>query len=814
MIIRPNSSVADLVETKYRKRRSFAAGITLNYSREVLLFDVDGNYYQWNGTFPKTVPQSSTPTSTGGLGSNAWSSVGNADDLDLIYDKFDDVDTQIIQLQGQVVQGGKSAYQIWLEQGNTGTEQDFLDSLVGQPGLGLEIKGSLPSVNDLPTVGNTPGDAYIVEEQMWVWDSFAWSPVGQVGPDGKSAYEVWLDAGNTGSVADYLLSIRGARGLPGPTGATGATGQNANGFDYKGSVNNTGSLPPANNANISDAYTIGTYVYVSNGISWVNVGAIQGPPGPTGLVGPIGPIGPLGPDGRSAYQVWLSQGNSGTEQDFLDSLIGPVGPDGAQGEAGEGLTIQDRLNSVDDLPATGVPGEAYIIGEDLYVWLSSSSQFENVGQIQGIQGPIGPVGPTGATGADGQPGTSIRGLGNLATTNSLPSNANEGDTYYIVDTGKLYTYTNGAWVDMGVIRGLQGAIGPAGVQGIQGVPGDALMAKGYLTDTASLPTTGNSVADMYYVGANTYVWNGTSWVDMGVNIGPQGPQGIQGPIGPDGIQGPMGPGVKILGELPDTASLPSTGTLGEGYLIDSEFWVWNGSAYVNAGNIQGPPGPIGPVGPTGPQGTLWIVLPRAPGVADGRIGDFYLNSTTLQYYQKTTNLNWASMGYLGGGNVYDAPSDGNLYARKDLAWESISIPTVEVFEAPTDGNIYGRVNGAWQETVIKAPVTDGYYLQVGNQWKRLNRYDLAITSATTTLDVSQSQVFEVDLSVSRNLSFTNLPAGRAMPIVVIFSGNAGASWQDTIFWTDSVAPTYSNNRTTISILWTGSSLLGYKPGGY
>ena len=28
---------------------------------------------------------------------------------------------------------GKSAYEIWLEQGNTGTEQDFLDSLKGEP---------------------------------------------------------------------------------------------------------------------------------------------------------------------------------------------------------------------------------------------------------------------------------------------------------------------------------------------------------------------------------------------------------------------------------------------------------------------------------------------------------------------------------------------------------------------------------------------------------------------------------------------------------------------------------------------------------
>jgi hypothetical protein len=43
-------------------------------------------------------------------------------------------------------------------------------------------------------------------------------------------------------------------------------------------------------------------------------------------VGPVGPQGPSGAEGQpganglSAYEVWLAQGNSGTEQDFLNSL--------------------------------------------------------------------------------------------------------------------------------------------------------------------------------------------------------------------------------------------------------------------------------------------------------------------------------------------------------------------------------------------------------------------------------------------------------------------------------------------------------------
>jgi hypothetical protein len=57
-----------------------------------------------------------------------------------------------------------------------------------------------------------------------------------------------------------------------------------------------------------------------------------GPQGPKGDKGDLGSQGQQGLpgtdglDGRSAYEIWLDQGNSGTEQDFLDSLKGEQGP--------------------------------------------------------------------------------------------------------------------------------------------------------------------------------------------------------------------------------------------------------------------------------------------------------------------------------------------------------------------------------------------------------------------------------------------------------------------------------------------------------
>lgn len=63
----------------------------------------------------------------------------------------------------------------------------------------------------------------------------------------------------------------------------------------------------------------------------------EGPPGPQGLTGEpgekgepgeIGDEGPPGTDGDSAYDIWLSLGNTGTQQDFINSLTGPPGPQG------------------------------------------------------------------------------------------------------------------------------------------------------------------------------------------------------------------------------------------------------------------------------------------------------------------------------------------------------------------------------------------------------------------------------------------------------------------------------------------------------
>ncbi|TDX14664.1 hypothetical protein EDF88_3982 [Buttiauxella sp. BIGb0552] len=67
----------------YTNLKSFQAGAPLPENKltlpnQVLQDETDGEYYRWDGDFPKSVPVGSTPNSTGGIGTGKWLSVGDA----------------------------------------------------------------------------------------------------------------------------------------------------------------------------------------------------------------------------------------------------------------------------------------------------------------------------------------------------------------------------------------------------------------------------------------------------------------------------------------------------------------------------------------------------------------------------------------------------------------------------------------------------------------------------------------------------------------------------------------------------------------
>jgi hypothetical protein len=105
----------------------------------------------------------------------------------------------------------------------------------GPQGTSITVKGQVANVGNLPSVGNTVNDAYIVSANgnLYVWSGSIWVNAGPiVGPTGATGA-----SGPTGAT--------GATGptstVAGPTGATGATGP-----AVTGPTGGTGPTGPAN----------------------------------------------------------------------------------------------------------------------------------------------------------------------------------------------------------------------------------------------------------------------------------------------------------------------------------------------------------------------------------------------------------------------------------------------------------------------------------------------------------------------------------------------------------------------------------------
>lgn len=199
----------------------------------------------------------------------------------------------------------------------------------------------------------------------------------------------------------------------------------------------------------------------------------QGPPGPEGPAGPQGPVGPQGPAGPAGAQGEVGpqgpQGPAGVQgpkgdpgEPGADGATGaagpqgPVGPEGPQGEPGTGVSILGSLPDPADLPATGQPGDAYLIAGDLWVWTGTA--WDNVGTIQGPQGPQGPTGPAGEQGPQGP-------VGPAGDTGPQGPAGPEGP--------QGVAGADGATGPQGEVgpQGPQGVAGPAGETGPQGPTG-------------------------------------------------------------------------------------------------------------------------------------------------------------------------------------------------------------------------------------------------------------------------------------------------------------------------------------------------------
>lgn len=182
------------------------------------------------------------------------------------------------------------------------------------------------------------------------------------GESGKTPYDLWLDAGNTGSLQDFLNTLRGPTGAQGPQGIPGPMGVK----------------------------------------------------GDAGSKGDIGPQGPTGPDGeRGAKGDQGEQGQSGPRGE-----IGPAGPAGPQGTQG----VKGDKGDVGPAGPTGLIGPQ---GPQGSIGLQGPKGDKGDTGPQGPTGATGPTGLTGETGQTGPKGdTGATGPAGLGTvTPSTPTRA-------------------------------------------------------------------------------------------------------------------------------------------------------------------------------------------------------------------------------------------------------------------------------------------------------------------------------------------------------------------------------------------------------
>ena len=151
------------------------------------------------------------------------------------------------------------------------------------------------------------------------------------GKPGKSAYQEWLDMGNSGSIYDFVNSLRGESFSYSDMTETQKT-------DLASYIKvNDGSITEvklANNSVSTDKIKDGAVTMAKLGSdvkkALKDAEIADGSITEDKLSEEVreklnqggGGQGEKGDDGKSAYEIWIEQGNEGSEQDFLDSLKG------------------------------------------------------------------------------------------------------------------------------------------------------------------------------------------------------------------------------------------------------------------------------------------------------------------------------------------------------------------------------------------------------------------------------------------------------------------------------------------------------------
>ena len=540
---------------------------------------------------------------------------------------------------------GKSAYQVWLDAGNKGAQSVFLKSLEGKDAYQIWLAdGHEGSVTDF--FESLRGEAGLVWKGVWSENTpyKIFEAVSHLG----ASYISTQTGANTGKepgegVAGWgVLSSKGAQGDP------------ATPFAVMGTKPSIGDLPRPGKA--TEAWYVGSvlYIWVTDTEDYVDLDGIGGLSAyelalENGFVGTLqkwlaslvgasayevwvseGNVGDkqaylLSLKGKSSYQSWLDSGGKGTEADFVASLksVEP-GPKGPEGPAKAAFYVMGSKATVGLLPTPGKAEEAWYVGKNLYVWVAAEEQYADLGSMGGMSAYEEAVASGNFVGTlqawleslksvepgpKGDPGGNLVVRGTVADEAALNtiSNPKENYAYVVRDTNHLFSYIDGAWVDLGLFNGKDGKDGKsayqiwldndhsgseleflASLKGKDGQDGKSIVVKGSVATYEELPADPKD-QDVYAVlDVNTlYCRVGNAWISLGE---------FKGKDGKNGLNGSSIDIVKILND-DDQVEPSATDNPGKAYINLAK------RIMISLNSVWNDAGPVGVPGDRGPQGT-------------------------------------------------------------------------------------------------------------------------------------------------------------------------------------------------------------------
>ena len=282
-----------------------------------------------------------------------------------------------------------------------------------------------------------------------------WSTL-EIGVEGKSAYDIAINAGFEGTQEEWLDTLKGAPGIEGPIGPTGPTG-------------NIGSTGPIGNTPV---FRVVDYDAADSSI------------------------------GRK-IQVSYQQGEENSYVDLLD-VSTLAGPSGEKGSDGAPFKIVEIFTSITDMVAAQDEfkfGDIVLINtynindeDNGKLYIKGDEEFSFLVDLSGIQGIQGPA---GATPLLRNTGTSVQysydninwfDLLSLADIDGISPLLRNNNDAIEVNYGTLDWYV---LVELATLRGKEGPLGP---KGNTGDPGPGISIKKIYTSLENMQADINAYA--------------------------------------------------------------------------------------------------------------------------------------------------------------------------------------------------------------------------------------------------------------------------------------------------------------------------------